>query len=345
MGNKHKKYLQTNMARARIEKQYFDLQTETDEMSLKMLESRDVTICNTSDHNLTSQEFSTAATNQIVKPGNLGLKRTLSKCESYENICSNLMPQGVLDELDRLNDYLGKSKLKKTSAYSNNNSKERDEVAKTSSSVFKPLKTSKKSSIYDEKVKSKVGGRRATQQIEVESMTQDSCTIARVSKRSSFITSSEDSPMKFLQSSLKRWRVIPRTNKKISFAKVNSRTTKPKPFALSKSNYSKQKVPKQVKKFKARKVPDMAMPFIVFKNDQKLTTFKEFGLTTKRREEFDRTFMQRQPSQNHLMANLVERESKMWRTPQNKDYRGFEDKKFDFKILDELKVDTFEFDD
>lgn len=37
-------------------------------------------------------------------------------------------------------------------------------------------------------------------------------------------------------------------------------------------------------KFKARKMPDMSVPFMVFKNDKQLTMFHEFDLTTTRND-------------------------------------------------------------
>ena len=76
--------------------------------------------------------------------------------------------------------------------------------------------------------------------------------------------------------------MLPKTYKKINLSKKSvTRNTKPKPFSLSKSNYNKNNTNQgKSKQFKARKMPDLSIPFIIFKNDKELTTFKEFNITT-----------------------------------------------------------------
>jgi len=121
--------------------------------------------------------------------------------------------------------------------------------------------------------------------------------------------------MKFLKSSLQRCRVLPKTCNKISFSRsTTTRMTKPKPFALSQSNYSKKVKSKKHKMFKAKKMPDMRIPFYVFKNDKELTTFKEFEITETRMGSLERTSTNHMSSSNLLSAPILETRC---RTPQN----------------------------
>jgi len=92
--------------------------------------------------------------------------------------------------------------------------------------------------------------------------------------------------MKFLQSSLQRCRVLPKTSKKINFKTSKSRNTKPKPFVLSTGNHAKKSENglSKIKEFKARKIPDMTIPFYIFRNDKELTIFEEFEFATSRHD-------------------------------------------------------------
>ena len=60
----------------------------------------------------------------------------------------------------------------------------------------------------------------------------------------SFIEYKDDSSKgNFVNSSIQRWRLLPKTFKKVDYSKIaNSKLTTPFPFALSKSNYNKWKV-------------------------------------------------------------------------------------------------------
>ena len=102
------------------------------------------------------------------------------------------------------------------------------------------------------------------------------------------LSTSEDSPMKeFLKSSIQRCRILPKTYKKINLNKMTvAKSTKPKPFSLSKSNYSRNRTKDQThKQFKARKMPDMSIPFVVYKGEGTLTQFKDFDLATQRKDD------------------------------------------------------------
>lgn len=115
---------------------------------------------------------------------------------------------------------------------------------------------------------------------------------SKYAQRFDFTVSEEDSPTKFLKSSLQRCRILPKTSTKISLSKTSmTRCTKPKPFVLSKTNNHKKssKHLHKNKHFKARKMPDMSIPFMVFKNEKNLTTFKEFGITKPQNEDLSRS--------------------------------------------------------
>lgn len=187
--------------------------------------------------------------------------------------------------------------------------------------IFPQVKSSKiksKSSIYGEKIK--ISGNNRQSQI-------DSINSSRINKeptsfinteKSSFIYPNEESPSKFLDSSLKRCRILPKTTSKMSIMKKSvTRNTKPKPFSLSKSNYAKKDQSRTGKKFKARKMPDMNTPFFIFKNDKELTTFKEFELTVNRKDSLERTLIH-QKSKDNLLRTFQCLPVKMCKTPENR---------------------------
>lgn len=128
------------------------------------------------------------------------------------------------------------------------------------------------------------------------------------SKRSSLLFTNDDSPTKFLQSSLQRCRVLPKTYKKISLSKMSvARSTKPKPFVLSSSNNSKQEFKrKEHKQFKARKMPDLSIPFYIFKNDRELTIFDEFDFATNRKDNPDKTCTRQKSHSSLLLKSTLE---------------------------------------
>lgn len=118
--SKYKKYLQTNMARSRIERQCYDSSSTINDHNeseykdnnyefFQINDTHQYTIgsIDVSDGNMGSQEFSTAATNQkLMNIGKMQRSESLRKCESVENISSNLLHNGILAELDKINYYI-----------------------------------------------------------------------------------------------------------------------------------------------------------------------------------------------------------------------------------------------
>lgn len=88
---KVKKYLVSNMARARIEKHWFEVKSSYDNVNQTIVDTQNNTLSAISDLNLTSQEFSTAATNKLAKNRpKEGSKLMIRKWESLENIPDNI---------------------------------------------------------------------------------------------------------------------------------------------------------------------------------------------------------------------------------------------------------------
>lgn len=72
-------------------------------------------------------------------------------------------------------------------------------------------------------------------------------------------------------------RILPKTRKNFMRGKFGKKT-QPKPFNLSKSNFPKaDQRNTQERKFKARKMPDMKTPYLVYR-DLHLTDFHDFNL-------------------------------------------------------------------
>jgi hypothetical protein len=69
-------------------------------------------------------------------------------------------------------------------------------------------------------------------------------------------------------------------------------------------------------KFKARKMPDMSLPFFVFKNEKELTKFDEFDITLNYDENLNMTLIN-QKSQENLMRSFQDYPSKTCKTPEN----------------------------
>ena len=109
--NKLKKYLVSNMARARIEKHWFEVKSSYDNANQTIADTQNNTLSMISDLNLTSQEFSTAATNKLVKskPKN-GSKTTIRKWESLENIPDNIWGENTEYEFKNKNEFIFKDK-------------------------------------------------------------------------------------------------------------------------------------------------------------------------------------------------------------------------------------------
>lgn len=62
-------------------------------------------------------------------------------------------------------------------------------------------------------------------------------------------------------------------------------------------------------------MPDMSIPYYIFKNNKKLTTFKNFDLLTNRKDNLELT-MYHQKSQNNLFLQSFNYEGlKMCKTP------------------------------
>lgn len=118
--SKYKKYLQTNMARSRIERQCYDSSSTINEQNesefkdnnygyFQINDNHQYTIgsIDVSDGNMGNQEFSTAATNSKLKhKSKIQNSEALRRCESVENISSNLLHNGILADLDKINGYI-----------------------------------------------------------------------------------------------------------------------------------------------------------------------------------------------------------------------------------------------
>ena len=71
------------------------------------------------------------------------------------------------------------------------------------------------------------------------------------------------------------------------------------------------------KPFRARKVPDMSFPFMIYKNDKELTMFQEFELTTSRRDDSLEKSAIHQKSYNNLLSISSIYNKKINKTPRN----------------------------
>jgi hypothetical protein len=200
------------------------------------------------------QDFSTATTNKLKNVIMIQNSESLRKCESVENISSNLLHNGILAELDKINDFISRESYQDSLLDTSQENtvvstckSYRKPVSKKDRGKVKPFSTVKyrtknkpKSNFYGTKIK--VSGK--NMQTKYGSITTNTTRKEQNSyldpKRSSSIPPSEKKSSKFLDSSLKRCRILPKTTKKLSLMKMGvTRNTKAQPFSLSKSNYSK----------------------------------------------------------------------------------------------------------
>lgn len=139
--------------------------------------------------------------------------------------------------------------------------------------------------------------------------------------RSSFAYGDDCSRSNILNSSLQRWRPLPKTYKKADYynKSTNWKLTVPLPFSLSKSNYNRPKVgdKERPKQFKAKKVPDMTFPFMIYKNDKELTVFQEFELATSRRDYSLEKTSVHQKSYNNLLSGASIYNQRVTKTPRS----------------------------
>lgn len=331
---KLKKYLRTNMARARIEKASIEIRANSDLVNQTSIETQLNSLSHISDGAIGHQDFSTAATTKMLNH----YKRTgsiinLRKCESLENISNNILTDATVSEYRNAGEFASKWKgqewMKTIDDYELQTSDSGSSKVLTNHDVkwaklIHEVKTSyqPQTSLYNTTIKKSDLNRIGKDVPKTDNSLFDYKLNDESSKRSSLLLVNEDSPTKFLQSSLVRCRVLPKTYNKISLNKMAvSRSTKPKPFVLSSGNHSKPKKDdkrKVHKQFKARKMPDLSLPFYIFKNDRELTTFEEFDFATNRKDNLDKTCF-RQKSHTSLLIKSTLEIVRSCKTPRNFD--------------------------